>query len=201
MTGAMAKLCRMIFALFMILAATSYRIAAAWEPSLVNFSPLLAIAFCGGVYFRNRWLWLVPLAALTLSDLYLNQYYFTTFGYEWTWAGAAIRAVCFAAAIVLGWTVSHRKNWITLLAGIFGSGVIFYLVTNTASWIADVSYAHTLAGWWQAMTVGHPQFPPTWLFFRNSFASDLLFTGLFVAVMEYSAYRRLRPSLIRTPGH
>jgi hypothetical protein len=29
-----------------------------------------------------------------------------------------------------------------------------------------------------------PGFPPTWVFFRNSLFSDLIFTGIFTAVME-----------------
>ena len=40
----------------------------------------------------------------------------------------------------------------------------------------------------QALTVGLPQYgaTPTWMFFRNSLVSDLLFTLLFVACMSFS---------------
>jgi hypothetical protein len=188
----------MVTALALILLAAGYRVVAAWDPALVNFSPLMALAFCGGVYFRNRWLWLVPLLALALSDLYLNHYYAVQFGYGWTAGGAAVRTMCFALAIGLGWMVSHRRNWLNLFSGAVGGSIIFYLVTNTASWASDAGYAHTLAGWWQAMTVGHPEFPPTLLFFRNSFVSDLAFTGIFALVMEYIALRSARPSLLKT---
>jgi hypothetical protein len=36
------------------------------------------------------------------------------------------------------------------------------------------------------MTVGLPQYSatPTWMFFRNSLVSDLIFTGLFVVCMN-----------------
>nr|MBA3650156.1 hypothetical protein [Chthoniobacterales bacterium] len=39
-----------------------------------------------------------------------------------------------------------------------------------------------------ALTVGLPQYgaTPTWMFFRNSLVSDLLFTLVFVACMSYS---------------
>jgi len=53
----------MLFAAVIIVLAAGYRVVAAWDPALVNFSPLMALAFCGGVYFKNRWLWLLPLAA------------------------------------------------------------------------------------------------------------------------------------------
>ncbi len=187
----------MLFAAVIIVLAAGYRVVAAWDPALVNFSPLMALAFCGGVYFKNRWLWLLPLAALALSDLYLDYYYATQFGYTWTFGGVAIRTVCFAMAIGLGWMVSQHKSWLNLFSGALGGAIIFYLVTNTASWLGDATYAKSLAGWWQAMTVGHPEFPPTLYFFRNSLVSDLLFTGVFAVVMEYSALRQQQPSLIK----
>ena len=62
----------MILAVVLILVATGWRIAAAWEPSMANFAPLMALAFCGGVYFRNPRMWLIPFAALLLSDIYLD---------------------------------------------------------------------------------------------------------------------------------
>lgn len=186
----------MILPVVLILVAAGWRVAAAWEPSLANFAPLMALAFCGGVYFRERRMWLVPFAALTLSDLYLDHYYASQFGYEWTFGAAGIRALCFALAIFLGWAVSHRKNWLNLFAGTLGGALFFYLVTNTHAWWYDLSYAKTAAGWWQSMTVGHPQFPPTLLFFRNSLASDLFFTGLFAVAMEYRALRSAQPSLL-----
>jgi hypothetical protein len=58
-------------------------------------------------------------------------------------------------------------------------------------------YVKTAAGWWQAITVGRPEFPPTLFFFRNTLLSDLLFTGIFAQVMEYAAYRAGQPSLLR----
>jgi hypothetical protein len=187
----------MITAILMIVLAAGYRVVAAWEPSLANFAPLMALTFCGGVYFRDRRLWLVPFAALILSDFFINSWYATQYGYLWTYSGAAVRALCFGVALGLGWLVSRRKNWLNLFSGVLGGAVFFYLVTNTQSWFTDLSYAKTAAGWWQAMTIGHPAFPPTLLFFRNSLASDLFFTAAFVLVMEYRALRFAQPSLLR----
>jgi len=186
-------------ALALILLATGYRIVAAWNPELTNFSPLMALTFCGAVYFRNRWLWLVPFVALSASDLYLDHYHATQFGYSWDLGGVLVRTLCFAAALALGWMVSRRRSWPALLAGCLGGSLLFYLATNTASFLGDAFYAKTLGGWWQAMTVGHPQFPPTLLFFRNTAASDLLFTAAFVLVMEWAALRDGQPSLFRGP--
>ena len=48
----------------------------------------------------------------------------------------------------------------------------------------DPGYPKTLAGWLQALTTGLPGYPPTWTFFRNSFLSGGLFTGLFAGAMK-----------------
>jgi hypothetical protein len=189
----------MPFALALIVLATGWRIVGAHLPALANFAPLMALTFCGAVYFRNKRMWLVPFAALLLSDLYLDRYYASAFSEEWTWPSVAIRAVCFALALVFGWAVAHRKNWLTLLGGTLGSSLLFYFVTNTDAWLRDPFYMKTAAGWWQAMTIGRPEFPPTLFFFRNTFVSDLLFVAMFAGAMEFAAFRAGRPSLIAKP--
>lgn len=180
----------------MIVVAAGYRVLAVHEPSLANFAPLMALTFCGGLYFRDRRLWLVPFIALMLSDLYIDHYYATQYGYLWTASGAAVRALCFIVALALGWMVSRQKTWLNVFSGVLGGAVFFYLVTNTQSWWTDLGYAKTGAGWWQAMTVGHPEFAPTLMFFRSSLASDFIFAAAFVLVMEYRAFRAEQPSLL-----
>jgi len=52
------------------------------------------------------------------------------------------------------------------------------------------------AGLIQSLTVGLPAYgaTPTWMFFRNSLVSDLLFTLLFVACMSYSRREAALPA-------
>jgi len=184
--------------LALILAAALWRVAVVLEPALFNVSPITALAFCGALYFRDWRMWLVPLAALTLSDVWLNYYHASEFGYTWTLGEMVLRAGCLGLALVFGRLVARRRNLVNVLSGALGSSLAFYLVTNTASWATDVYYAGTFAGWWQAMTVGHPEFPPTLWFFRNTLAGDLLFTGLFAGVMAFSAARAGQREMART---
>ena len=186
----------MPLAIALIVLSITWRIVALYVPALSNFAPLMALTFCGAVYFRDKRLWLIPLVALTLSDVYIDRYYATAFHYEWTLGGAALRAACFVAALGFGTMVARQRTWLNLLGGALGGSMFFYLVTNTASWLGDVAYAHNAAGWWQAMTVGHPEFPSTIWFFRNTLVSDLLFTGLFALTMEFAAKRAGQPSLL-----
>lgn len=187
---------RIAFALVLVAAALSYRIWATGDFALSNFSPLMAITFCGGVYFRRWWMWLIPFVALSLSDVYINHYYAKQWGYEFPVSGVLARTACFAAALGLGRWVRGRKSWLWLLNGSILGALLFYLVTNSQSWLADPYYPRTLAGWWQAMTVGHPEFPPTIAFFLKSLFGDLTFTGLFAGLLEWRAQSQGEPSLL-----
>jgi len=186
----------MPLAILVLVLAAGWRVFTLYVPAFSNFSPVMALAFCAGAYSSNRWMRLAPFAALVASDLYIDHYYATVYHYEWSLAGAALRILCFAAALGIGISVSRRRNWVNLLGGALAGSVLFYLVTNTASWHGDMGYAHDAAGWWQAMTVGHPQYYPTLFFFRNTLASDLLFTGCFALAMGYASLRRGGPSLL-----
>ena len=186
----------MPLALALLLLAAFWRVIAVYLPEVSNFAPLMALTFCGAVYFRDKRMWLVPFIALTASDLFLDHYYASTFGEQWTWPSVLVRLVCFAAALPLGAYVARHKSWLNLFSGALAGSVLFYLATNTDAWIRDPYYVKNAAGWWQAMTIGRPEFPPTLFFFRNTLASDLLFTGLFAFAMELAALRAQRPSLL-----
>jgi hypothetical protein len=182
-----------LLALGLIALAAAFRVAAVYAPELSNFSPIMALAFCGAAYLQRRALWLVPFAALTLSDLWIDAHYASAYGYTWELGGQLLRIACFGAALGVGLLVSRRRSVLNLVSGALGCSILFYLVTNSASWLGDAYYAKTAAGWWQAMTVGHIEFPPTLWFFRNTLAGDLLFTGLFAVVMERASVLRTQP--------
>ena len=182
-------------ALIVLVLAAGWRIAAIHFPALANVTPLMALVLCGAVYFPARRLWLAPLAALVLSDLYLDQYYAAA-GDTWAWTSALVRTLCFAAAVPLGLAVARRRNWGSLLAATLTGSVLFYLATNTDAWLRDPAYARTAAGWWQALTVGRPEFQPTLLFFRNTLVGDLVFTSLFAGAMEFAARRARRAEVV-----
>ena len=186
----------MLPAVVLILLTVGYRVLSVHNTELANFSPLMALAICGAVYLKPRGWWAVPFAALFASDLWINHVYLTQYGYGYGSAQMAVRIGCFAAALGIGLIVAQRKSWLALATGTLGGALLFYLATNTASWAGDVAYAKSAAGWWQGMTVGHPEFPPTLYFLRNSLVSDLLSTSAFALVMEGRALKAGQPSLL-----
>ncbi len=124
-----------------------------------NFSPLAAIALCGATYFPRRLALVVPMLTLQILPRYL------------------------ALALIagFGWLLRDNPRPSFVLGSSLAASVLFFIVTNTGSWLAEPAYAPTAAGWTQAMTTGLPGYPSTLFFFRNTLLSDLLFTGLFLA--------------------
>jgi hypothetical protein len=179
----------MIPALILVLSAVAYRIAAGllihsgtalW---LSNFAPMAAIALCGAAYFPAKFKFTVPLGALFVSDLVLNYIY----GAPLLQAQMLGHYIALFLVGLIGFALQDRASLKTLLpASILGS-VIFYLIVNTFSWLSEPGYAKNLAGLVQAQTVGLSQYSatPTWMFFRNTALSDLFFTLLFVACMNF----------------
>ena len=178
----------MIPALLLIVAAVAYRIVTGLAITsgttwLSNFAPLAAIALCGAAYLPTRFKFTVPLIALFVSDLVLNMHYSATM-FSPLMAG---RYLALAVVCCLGLAIANRASWKTLLPASLAGSVLFYGITNTFAWLSDPGYVKNFAGLIQALTVGLPQYSatPTWMFFRNSIVSDLLFTGLFVLCMHW----------------
>ena len=179
----------MIPAFILIVAAVAYRIAAGllihsgtalW---LSNFAPMAAIALCGAAYFPARLKFTVPLGALFISDLVLNYIY----GAPMVQLQMMGHYIALFLVGLIGMALQNRASLKTLVpASILGS-IIFYLVVNVFSWLSEPGYTKDWAGLIQAQTVGLSQYSatPTWMFFRNTVLSDLFFTVLFVACMNF----------------
>jgi hypothetical protein len=178
----------MVPALVLIVCAVIYRIAtglmihsgAVWFAELY---PARAIALCAAVYFPRKYKFSVPLVAFFISDAVINYHYGVTL------LDPQILSRYFALILVgcFGLLLQSRASLKTLLPASLAGSAVFYLITNTFSWMSDPGYAKNLGGLIQAVTVGLPQYSstPSWMFFRNSVLSDLLFTLLFVACMSF----------------
>ncbi len=149
-----------------------------------NFSAAYALAFCAGVYFPGRLAWGLPLGVLLGTDVLLNVFYYHTAALD---PFMLATYPCYAALIWLGRRFTPRASWLALVGGGLLGAILFYLVTNTLSWLQNPAYARTLLGWLQSLTTGQPGFPSTWEFFRNTLLSGGLFTGLFAAAMKLTA--------------
>lgn len=181
------RFCGMIPALLLVFSAVVYRVTtgllihsgASW---LSNFAPLAAIALCSAAYFPRKYKFTVPLITLFISDVVINVRY----GAPLLDPQILVRYAVLALVGCIGVLLQNRVSLKTLLPASIVGSTIFYVITNAFSWLSDPGYAKNFAGLIQSLTVGLPQYSatPTWMFFRNSIASDLLFTLLFVICMN-----------------
>ena len=188
----------MIAGLVLFAAAVVYRLLPVFlgmklqQPEwLPNFSPMAALCLCGVAFLPRRLAIVVPFVALLGTDLVLNAHYgFPLFTVEFFGT-----IVAFAVVTALGWRLRKNARPSVILPAVLGGSLFFYLATNTASWLYEPGYAKSAAGWLQALTTGLPGYAPTWIFYRNTLAGDMLFAALFLACMHWSR----RPALTAVP--
>ena len=155
-------------------------------PHPFNFTPIGAIALFGGAQFSRKYLaFLVPLAAMLISDLLLGFH-----GTMW----AVYLAFILTVAIGMGFL---RK----ITAGrVFGSAlvssVLFFLITNFAVWYGSSGfYPQTLAGLGACYAAGLQFYQQTFFgnLFLNTIMGDLFFSGLLFG--SYELIKRRVPAL------
>lgn len=181
----------MIPALLLLISALSvifFRVSPSFGgPEMVRvmagFSPLMALALCGGAFFPRRSGLMIGMAAVIVPHFMINAVQ----GFPlWDANLPALLAVVVAVAAV-GKAVGAKASVVVLLGASLFSTVLFHLVTNTVSFFTVAGYAPTFSGWLQAQTTGLPQYPPTWLFSVKQLAGDLLFTLAFTLVCRRSS--------------
>lgn len=158
-----------------------------------NFSAVYALVFCAGVFLPRKLAWWLPLAVVVVTDLLLNLHYRRVYAANPGGFDSEIgffnvyqlaNYASYGVLIWLGTRFKPSSNWLKLIGGGVLGALVFYILSNTASWLQLPGYAKTFAGWLQALTVGLPGWPPTWVFFLKTLASGGLFTGLFVGAMK-----------------
>ena len=172
-------------ALILIASVTVFRLLGTDATTLANFSPLTAIILCAAIYLPLRVGALLAFGSLLLSDSILTYHYTRSEDYPLSQAllSTAPHYVVYLAVFALGCALrQQRTKPVPVFSAALGSSLLFYIVANAYAWISTPAYAKTLSGFIQAQTTGLPGFPPTWMFLRNSLASDLFFTALFFCI-------------------
>ncbi|KAB2667648.1 MAG: hypothetical protein DVB31_07915 [Verrucomicrobia bacterium] len=168
--------------------------AATRWPGLMpeDFSAAYALMFCAGVFFPGRAAWTAPFLVMLATDLALNLWY--QFGKGWSVFTPSLilylagNYVGYAILVAFGRCLRPGSRLLSLVCGGVLGALVFYLVTNTASWLLNPfrnpEYTRTLAGWITALTKGAGGYPETWTFFRNTLLGGGLFTALFAGAWK-----------------
>ncbi|NQW30399.1 MAG: hypothetical protein HQ472_07800 [Ignavibacteria bacterium] len=145
-------------------------------PHWPNFTPVMAVALLGGAIFgAKRYGFIIPLAAMVLSDLLLGL----VMGWEYAFHDTQI-VVYGLMAVIYGMGVWMRNDSPVKL--VFGGGtaaaVLFFLVTNAAVWMFGSMYPHNLSGLMMSYSAGLAFYRDGGNFLFNAIASTWLFSGL-----------------------
>src|SRR5919109_4323128 len=156
-----------MLAILVVLIAVIWRVAFT---DAHNFTPVLASLLFFGSRMPRRWLW-APVAALAVSDVYLNLFHY---GYRvtpdlfvtWAW---------YAGMIWLGSLLQRKQNFVRTASVALAGSISFFLISNFMVWLIWHMYPMTLAGLTRCYAAAVP-------FFRNQFAGDMIFTAAFFGV-------------------
>ena len=151
-----------------------------------NFSPVYAICFCAGVYFKGVRAWLIPLALLFASDLSMNYFHWRLRGFSVFNYGMVANYVFYICLIGLGWLITGKRSTPILVSGGMLGACGFFFISNLMAWIGNPVYAKTWAGLVQSFTIGQAGFPPPMMFLKNTVLSGAFFTAIIVCVMRYA---------------
>ncbi len=156
---------RSAFLVMIVMAAAVARLA----PHPPNVTPIAAMALFGGACFRDRRIaYLLPLAAMLLSDLVLGL---TRYDMTALLGSQPVVYACILAATGLGKLIEDRRSpWQVGAAALAGS-LLFFVVTNFAFWLTGLLYPMTGAGLAACFWAAIP-------FFRNSLLGDIFFTTM-----------------------
>jgi len=169
-----------VMTLMILLAAMSRLL-----PHPPNFAPIGGMALFGAAYFSKRfWAFLVPIVSMWLSDLVLNNVVYAQYfdRFVWLYDGALFTYGAFAIIVCFGMFALKKIRLPNIIASAFGASVIFFIVSNFGVWFSGTMYSKDFAGLMTCYTAGIP-------FFKNTIASDLIYSALLFGAFELSTRR------------
>ena len=139
---------------------------------LPNVSPLGAMALFGGAYFSKRYLAvLIPLLALWISDVALNNTIYAAYYEGFSWFGVPVVYLSIIVIALMGTKLLKQIKVKNLFIASLLTSLVFFLITNLGSWWAIPAYSKDLVGIIAAYTAGLP-------FFLSTILSNLFFTAV-----------------------
>ncbi len=167
-----------LLALMLILFAAFSRLI----PHAPNFTPVISIALFAGAYLKKRYAFLVPVAALFLSDAVIGFYDLGSMAFVYG-------TLLLIAALGL---MLEKKISAGRILGLSLSGaVIFFITTNFAVWLFPGSmYPKTFAGLAQCYVMAIP-------FFGNTMLSTLIYSAAMFGVYELADKYVFKPKTVQ----
>ncbi len=149
-------------------------------PHPPNFAPMMAIGIFGGALFRRRiWALVIPIAAIWLSDLLLNNVVYGAYfeGFVWLYDGWYWQYGVYLLVPIIAGSIFKNNISVAKIAGMgIGTAVLFFLVSNFGVWATTTMYPKTSEGLVICYTMGLP------------FLKGTLLSNLFYCVVLFGTY-------------
>ncbi len=151
-------------------------------PHYPNFTAVGAAAIFGGAMFKNSFkAFLIPIAALFLSDIILNNIVYSAYktspGFQWFTEGFVFMYVGFTLSVLIGRLNIKSFKVLPILGSVVLSTLAFFLISNLGSWLSNPMYAKTFSGLMLAYENGIPYI-----------LNELKSTALYSSVLFGGAY-------------
>ena len=171
-----------------IISLISLAILSRLFPHPPNFTPLVAAGMFGMAYFGSKiWSFLIPLLALYISNLVLDNTIYAKYhqGFVWfdvhsIWIYVALLGTSFLSYFRFKNSISNQIIFLTSLL----SSLVFFAVSNFGVWIGSGMYAHTYEGFITCYVMAIP-------FLGNALAGDLFFNLLLFGTYIYFIKKKI----------
>ena len=151
-------------------------------PHWPNFTPVMAIALCGGALFTNRLQALaVAVGSMVLSDvalgLVLGPEYAIHSTQPWVYG-------CIVATVMMGHALRTSSSARQVIVGGTLSSLGFFAVTNFAVWLQGTFYPHTFSGLMTCYAAGLAFYRDGGNFLLNGIVSTYIFSIVIISASK-----------------
>jgi len=169
-----------VLTVFIVLAAFSRMI-----PHPSNFSPLGAIALFGAAHFTKKWhVFLIPIAATWLSDLFINNVIYSAYypTFTWFYEGFYWQYLSYLLIALLAIPLFKKVSKERILFGALGSSLVFFLISNVGCFVGNSFYPQNFGGLVSCYAAGVP-------FIKGTLLGDLFYSLVLFGGFAFAQYK------------
>src|SRR5690606_20233323 len=142
-----------------IIAALILIVALSRLIPIYNFSPLGALGLFGAAYFKRKWqVFLIPIAAIWISDLLVNNILYASYypSFTWFYDGFYWQYGSYLLIALVGLLLFKRVNVSRVAIGALAATALFFFVSNFGAWVSSPLYPKTWGGLVTCLAAGIP---------------------------------------------
>tara|TARA_B100000131_G_scaffold280377_1_gene286232 strand:+ start:3153 stop:3647 length:495 start_codon:yes stop_codon:yes gene_type:complete len=139
-------------------------------PHPPNFTPILSIALFCGISFRSKYIFLIPLFSMLISDYFIGYHSMIMYVY-----------VSLLIIFFIGKYLIKENSFNSTMVLSLSSAIIFFIISNFGVWI--VGYPKNISGFIACYVAALP-------FLSNTLISTLLFSSVFHYCQSFNVKER-----------